>query len=168
MALWQMRPCWGADAAAATPPRLAAGVGVPGGGVSAGGPGGCGGRAFLVRSHHASTRSHCPSPPSLRPARPPSSKPYDGIVSPLRLRLLSYWSRPPAKFERDSIVGTKKCFCILCAQVRGPGRVAGSSGLSLSLGPSSCGIGTCCALRHLSEHVSDALGKLWFVPSGLR
>ena len=140
--------------------------GCPWGGVSAGDPGVCGGRAFLVRSHHASTRSHCPSPPSLRPARPPSSKPYDGIVSPLRLRLLSYWSRPPAKFERDSIVGTKKCFCILCAQVRGPGRVAGSSGLSLSLG--RCGIGTCCALRHLSEHVSDALGKLWFVPSGLR
>ena len=27
-------------------------------------------------------------------------------------------------------MGTKKCFCILCAQVRGPG----SSGLSLSLG----------------------------------
>ena len=77
-----------------------------GGGVSAGDPGGCGGRAFLVRSHHASTRSHCPSPPSLRPARPPSSRPYDGIVTPLRLRLLSYWSRPPAKFGEDSIVGT--------------------------------------------------------------
>ena len=24
MALWQMRPCWGADAAAAAPPRLVA------------------------------------------------------------------------------------------------------------------------------------------------
>ena len=124
MALWQMRPCWGADAAAATPPRLAAGVGVPGGGVSAGGPGGCGGRAFLVRLHTLSTRSHCPSLPSLRPARPPSSLTAGGILSPLRLRLLSSVSRPPAKFGRDSIVGTKKCFCFLCSQARHPGREA--------------------------------------------
>ena len=168
MALWQMRPCWGADAAAAAPPRLVARGGVCGGCVSTGDPGGCRTRAVKVRSQHASTRSRCPSVPLLRPCWLAGSTTAGGIVSPLRLRLLSYWSRPPAKFERDSIVGTKKCFCILCAQVRGPGRVAGSSGLSLSLGPSSCGIGTCCALRHLSEHVSDALGKLWFVPSGLR
>ena len=30
------------------------------------------------------------------------------------------------------------------------------------------GTDTCCALRHLSLHISDTLGKLWFVPSGLR
>ena len=125
MALWQMRPCWGADAAAAAPPRLVARGGVCGGCVSTGDPGGCRTRAVKVRSQHASTRSRCPSVPLLRPCWLASSTTAGGNVSRLRLGMLSPWSRPPAKFERDSIVGTKKCFCILCAQVRGPGRVAG-------------------------------------------
>ena len=38
MALWQMRPCWGADAAAAAPPRLVARGGVRGVCVSTGDP----------------------------------------------------------------------------------------------------------------------------------
>ena len=167
-ALWRMRACWGVDAAAAAPPSLGGWVGCSWGGGNRWLAVGWVDRCFEHLLLLVFSRSRCPSLPSLRSCWPPSSKLSDGFVTPLRLRLLSYWSRPPAKFERDSIVGTKKCFCILCAQVRGPGRVAGSSGLSLSLGPSSCGIGTCCALRHLSEHVSDALGKLWFVPSGLR
>eukprot|EP01043_Picozoa_sp_COSAG02_P052685 COSAG02_NODE_5714_length_4100_cov_9.621939_1_plen_160_part_00 len=69
MALWQMRPCWGADAAAAAPPRLVARGGVPGVCVSTGDPGGGGRRAVKVRSHHASTRSRCPSLPLLGLAR---------------------------------------------------------------------------------------------------
>ena len=98
---------------------------VPGGVVSLGSPGRGGRRAILVRSHHASTRSRCPSLPSLRPCWPPSSKLSDGFFAPLRLSLPTYRSRPPAKFGENSTVGTKKCFCILCAQVRSPGRVAG-------------------------------------------
>ena len=39
MALWQMRPCWGADAAAAAPPRLVDSGGVRGVCVSTGDPG---------------------------------------------------------------------------------------------------------------------------------
>ena len=98
---------------------------VPGGVVSLGSPGRGGRRAILVRSHHASTRSRCPSLPSLRPCWPRSWKLSDGFFAPLRLGLPTSRSRPPAKFGENSIVGTKKCFCILCAQVRGPGRVAG-------------------------------------------
>ena len=98
---------------------------VPGGVVSLGSPGRGGRRAILVRSHHASTRSRCPSLPSLRPCWPRSWKLSGGFFAPLRLGLPTSRSRPPAKFGENSIVGTKKCFCILCAQVRGPGRVAG-------------------------------------------
>ena len=84
MALRGMRPGWGAAAAAAAPLRLVAGVGVPGGGVSAGDPGVCGGRAFLVRSHRASMRSSCPSCPLLAHSRPRSSRLYGRILSPPR------------------------------------------------------------------------------------
>ena len=134
MALWQMRACWGVGAAAAAPPSLGGWVGCSWGGgnrwLAVGWVDRCVEHLLLL----VFSRSRCPSLPSLRSCWPRSSKLSDGFFAPLRLSLPTFWSRPPAKFGDKSIVGTKKCFCILCAQVRGPGRVAGSSGLSLSRG----------------------------------
>ena len=135
MALWQMRACWGVDAAAAAPPSLGGWMGCSWGGGNRWLAVGWVDRCFEHLLLLVFLRSRCPSLPSLRPCWPRSSKLSGGFFAPLRLSLPSRWSRPPAKFGENSsyrgppmensIVGTKKCFCILCAQVRGPGRVAG-------------------------------------------
>ena len=113
-----------------------------------------------VRSQHASTRSHCPSLPLLRPCWLASSLTAGGNVSRLRLGMLSFCSRPPAKFGEDSIVGTKKCFCFLCSTAR---RSIRQLCLSLSLSAELLLLLFAAALRRhhgRSEHITKASGKL--------
>ena len=114
-ALWWMRACWGVDAAAAAPPSLGGWVGCSWGGGNRWLAVGWVDRCFEHLLLLVFSRSRCPSLPSLRPCWPRSWKLSDGFFAPLRLSLPTFRSRPPAKFGENSIVGTKKCFCILLA-----------------------------------------------------